>query len=646
MSEKKTPNGGIMVGDVANLSATSNIGELIGFAPVTTAIPTYFIFNDYKSEVTSKVPASDNVLSMWGDYLNQRWDNLDDAREALDTTYQLVRDNIVMIWGDLVHGGVGLMNVSNTHVGLVEHWGALEEALTHKLYFRAQVVTAPYDVQITNNGAHQGLISSLVQTTGTYPNGFCFLRKWVFDRHASSVTGHDAYAIILDSIACNQSYVTEDETTHIDLYVNVNFTGSIENVVSDYLNNYSEELPSENPIIDLRYFKSRALQRKISTLNFFDYEEQPPVNGTSIWGVDNESYNNKPYGPSSTSSGGGGYGNQNRYSEDINWDGMPTDDMVGTGFVSLYNPSKGEMQDFASFLFSSVTDSIANAIKKMIVNPLDGVISAHMIHTRPTTNSMETIKFCGFDTGCQAYVVKPQWGEVLYHIHVSDFYNSYHDSKNYTKIKLFVPYAGMKELDIDDFVGGDLWLRYTIDFLSGMCAIDVETSKVQLGSGNVKINSVLYHYTGNCIIQIPMSGIDMRNIFNSVVGIGANAVSGNIGGAIMSGVNGLTQGVNIPKSGDISTNYGYLGYQKPYLLIEHPELSIPNDFDLFEGYPSNITYKLGEIYRKYVVESNKYKEGIFLSIDEGTIWNNYFHCTDKEADMIKQLFVEGVYMTR
>ena len=47
MSEKKTPNGGIMIGDVANLSSTSNIGELIGFAPVTTAIPTHFIFNDY-----------------------------------------------------------------------------------------------------------------------------------------------------------------------------------------------------------------------------------------------------------------------------------------------------------------------------------------------------------------------------------------------------------------------------------------------------------------------------------------------------------------------------------------------------------------------------------------------------------------------
>ena len=643
MSEHITPNGGIISGDIAPLGGTSQIGDLYGFAPVTTYIPTYFIYNDYKTEVTSKVAAADGVLSQLTTYSQSSFESLDDARNQLDTTYQLLRDNVVMLWGDLVHGGVGLMNITNTTIGLVLHWGAYVSNATYTL--RITLYSRSYDIAITNNGAHQSNLAAIVQPTGTYDNGFCFVNGWEFNRNNSSVTKHNWIGILTDSIACNQSYV-DDDTLPIPVYPNVNFTGSVENVVTDWINGFTEELPSTNPIIDKKYWEARALQRKVTTVSYINYEAEPPVEGTSIWGIDNETYNNKPYGPSSTSSGGGGYGNQNRYSEDINWDGVPTDDMVGTGFVSLYNPSKNEMQDFASFLFSSVTDSIANAIKKMIVNPLDGVISAHMIHTRPTTNSMETIKFCGFDTGCQAYVVKPQWGEILYHIHVSEFYNSYHDSKNYTKIKLFVPYAGMKELDIDDFVGGDLWLRYTIDFLSGMCAIDVETSKVQLGSGNVKINSVLYHYTGNCIIQIPMSGIDMRNIFNSVVGIGANAVSGNIGGAIMSGVNGLTQGVNIPKSGDISTNYGYLGYQKPYLLIEHPELSVPNDFDLFEGYPSNITYKLGEIYRKYVVESNKYKEGIFLSIDEGTIWNNYIHCTDKEADMIKQLFVEGVYMTR
>lgn len=643
MSEHKTPNGGIMCGDIAPLGGTSQIGDLYGFAPVTTAIPTYFIFNDYKDEVLTKVASSDGVNNQLSAYSSTLFDSLDDARNQLDTTYQLLRDNIVMLWGDLVHGGVGLMNISTTMIGIVFHWGAYTN--NNKYSLNITLYSRPYNVQITNNGEHQQFLNAIVQSSGTYPNGFCFVQGWSFDRDSSSVTMHDWIGVLTDSIACNQSYV-DDDTLPIPVYPNVNFTGSIQNVVDDFLNNFSIELPTTNQIKDKKYWESRALQRKITTVSFFNYEANPPVEGTSIWGTENENYSHNPYGPASTSRGGGGYGNQYRYSEPIEDDGVPTSDMLSTGFVALYNPTDGELQDFTNYLFSGITDSIANVIKKMIVNPIDGVISAHMIHTKPSIDALQTIKFCGWDTGCNAYVVSSQYTQILYHIEVGDFYNSYLDNKAYTKIKIFLPYSGIHDIDIDEFIGGDLYVRYKIDLLSGMCVIQIETEKTQNGVGNTRLNSIVYQFTGNCIMQIPLSAIDYRNIINSLISLGTNAVSGNATGAVQSLGGAVTSGISIPKSGQPSTNYGYLGKQQPFIIVEHPEISIPSEFDLFEGYPSNITYKIGEIYRIYIENSSKYKNGIFLSSDPKTVWGNYFHCTDKEADMIKQLFEEGVYLTR
>ena len=410
----------------------------------------------------------------------------------------------------------------------------------------------------------------------------------------------------------------------------------MENTSNAYLDNFTTTMPSDNAILAYKYDVERTIQRKLRYYDqIVDLNEINAVEGTSLFsGATNNEVTN-PYNKSS-SSGGGGYGSGNRYSEQCGDDSLPDIDLVGTGLVDIYNLDKSQMNDFCTYLYSGITDNIANTIKRMLANPLDGVISAHLVRFTPSTSGTGNIKYCGFDTGVSAKLVDKQYYKCIYKISIPAIYDGFLDYNGNTKLQIYIPYIGFRELNMNDFVGGTLKLTIKIDIVTGAVYAAVWSELKQLGYNNVKLNSTVYEFTGNCAMTIPLSGTDWRNTFSTLSSLAVGAISQNpfaIAGAAASAMGGL---VSVDRTSSATANYGYLGDQKPYIIITHPEASVPDWFQQARGYQTNITVpKL-----KNAID---YGSTNFIKVRNGSLDLKNVHATDEEKEEICRLLYEGVY---
>lgn len=633
MSTVATEAGAIAVGDIAFLANTSTYGNIFGYAPITPEMPAYFNYDDYKEQIQALTPVTQNNLLLKIDgYSNSEFTSHNEALEAYHTLWSDVEENVAMLWGSVADGGIGFANYDANNLVVIMSAG-IKENQNHSVSPVIVYTTQPYTVTITNNGAHRYDITASVEETGNYPNGMFITRSWNLDKATSSANPTESYRVFTGNVQCCQSFIEEDPITHIDAYLNVVFNASPKNCVDDYLKSYTNDMPTNDPVFDWTdYFPHRSLQRKFYVLsNFvFDYNINPTIDDTSIFGPYTDDWSEDPYGPGSNSSGDGGYGNPQYWSEEVPDDGLPGDSVVGTGLCDLYNPDKSELQDFTSFLYSGITQSAIDVIKRMIVNPLDGVISAHMTHIKPITTSIQDIKFCGFSSGCTAYVAQ-QFKIVIYSLTFSEStitrFKSFIDNKQHVRAKLFLPYSGFHEIDIDEFInGGTMTVRYKLDFLSGNCYISVEANTPQHRGNNLK--GVVYTFSGNFVSPIPMSSIDYRSVFASALGVGASAASGNPIGVVSSA---LSAKLDVNKSGNISMNCGFMGKQDPFIILYHDLPSVPDNMNTWKGYPSNVFTSLKGLKQ-------------YIKVDPGTLWSDNIPCTEEEMEEIKSLFEQGVYV--
>lgn len=633
MGFKNTSSGEITIGDLCNVNHQGTGEEMWGYAPITTDVPDLWAYSDYKTEIQTKIPVQqNNLLTKIDSFSNGNYLDIDSIKDALYTLYPEIIENTIMLWGNLYDGGVGLANIDSNNCLLIMCGGVF----ARNEYVHPVIVysTQPYKVQITNTGEHRAMIDANVEETGLYNNGLFITQSWEMNYDTpSSAYMINEYRIFTGVIQCCQSYAT---TEGIDRYWNVVFNGSPENCVIDYLNNYTSEMPvSGNWGQDNRqYVIERSLQRKIYSLsNFvFNYAATPSVENTNLFGGEKSEVPESPYSPSDTSGSGGGYGGgETRYSEENGSEGLPSDNGLGTGFCELYNPTKSEMQDFNRFLYSGITESISSVIKRTLSNPLDAVLSCHMVHFRPIVDSLQSIYFCGFNSGCSAYRITSRWYNIDYSLAINKktilMRETFHDFHQKTKMSLFLPYSGMHELNIDDFLSGVINVHYYIDIVTGECMIEVENNTPNIGS-KVNVKSVMYTFNGNCAIQLPISALDYRSFISASIGAMGSVMAGNPIGVVGS-IASASYGIN--KSGSIGANAGFLGKQTPFIVLQHPEVSIPSNFSNYRGYPSNMTSKIKNA-------------GRFVMASRETVWTNNIHCTDEEMKEIQDLLYEGIWI--
>lgn len=313
----------------------------------------------------------------------------------------------------------------------------------------------------------------------------------------------------------------------------------------------------------------------------------------------------------------------NPFSDPIDFPGLPTSgDAISTGFIRVYQPTTAQLQALASELWS---DDFVNTIKKIQNDPMEAIISLHSIPFSVAFTST-TCKVGNYTSHVTMPTVAGQYVKRnLGSIYIPEHWASALDYAPYVNIDIFLPYLGVRSLQVDDVIGKTLTIEYNVDIISGACV-----ACIMCGS------SVLYAYNTNIISSHPISQSSFAPLFQSIVGAAGNILSGYgmagapgaAGAAIGSAVNvALSKQHSISRGGSIGGNSGCLGGFTPYLIIHRPIQSLASGFRHFKGYPSNITGTIGSVSGYTEVES---------------VHLNGITCTDNEKAEIEALLYNGV----
>ena len=274
---------------------------------------------------------------------------------------------------------------------------------------------------------------------------------------------------------------------------------------------------------------------------------------------------------------------------------LPDVGAADLGLVTLYAPTKAQLQSLGNFLWSGLFDP--DTFKKVFTDPMDCLIGLAIVPALPATSGSKNIQFGNCDSGVNSSYLSTQYvsvdcGSVAVRKKNGDFLD--YD----TKISIYLPYIGFRELSADDVMGASLKVVYNIDVLTGACAAFIKHST----------RGVMYAYNGSCITNVALSGTNysgaIQNAVSTVasgVGVLAGMASGAAPVTLMSATSMLSSAANtalnskpsIQRSGNLGGSAGILSVQKPFIVIQRPNPSVPSYMQNYVGRVCNKTASLG-----------------------------------------------------
>lgn len=306
-----------------------------------------------------------------------------------------------------------------------------------------------------------------------------------------------------------------------------------------------------------------------------------------------------PYEQGGESGTGGGTGDFDGTGDNIEIPGLPSLSAVDAGFITLFNPTIGQLHNLASYMWSNAFD--VATFKKLFADPMSSILGLSIVPVAVPSSGAKNVSVGNISTGVSMQVAATQYIEVdCGTLNVNEFWGAYLDYDPYTKAELYLPYCGTHPLSVDDIMGKSVTVKYHVDILSGAC-----TAFVKCGG------SVLYEFIGQCSSSIPITGNDWTNVINGVISIAGSigtmvATGGatapmSVGNIASTAVN--TMKPSVEKSGAMGGTGGMLAVQTPYLILTRPRQALPREQNKFMGYPAFITENLGSISGYTEVES-------------------------------------------
>lgn len=323
---------------------------------------------------------------------------------------------------------------------------------------------------------------------------------------------------------------------------------------------------------------------------------------------------------------GGGDGDFDADSDTIDFSILPVLSAVNTGLLTMWNPTVGEVMNLSNYLWSN---DVFDTIKKFISSPMELIVSLAVLPVAvPTEDTYSHICIGGIDTGVTSHKVSSQY--ITFDcgtIDVTEYYGSALDYGSYTRLSIYLPYIGVRELKSDEIMGGAVQVKYNIDVLTGTCIAEIKCTRNRL-------SSVLYSFEGNMSAQLPLTSRDFSSIYTAIARGVIETTTGTVNPLSMatnaqSALSVMSCKPTMARSGSISGNGGHLGLHTPYLIIERAIQSLPKNFNHYMGSPSNITALLSSLSGYTEVEQ-------LIQVN--------IHCTDTEFDEINALLKEGVYL--
>lgn len=261
--------------------------------------------------------------------------------------------------------------------------------------------------------------------------------------------------------------------------------------------------------------------------------------------------------------------------------GAPTSGVSsGSKLYTVYNPTQAEIDSLGGYLWTqNIVELISQFFKN---NPLEAIISLHMIYCTPSTGSPKNIILGYLDSGVSANIVTSQYKDVpCGYVDIPEIYNN---ALDYTgvSVQIFLPFVGFRTLKTKDVMGKRLEVDYKVDVYTGVCL-------AMLYVVSASTRQLLYSFEGNCSVQIPLTASDRTRLLAGITTAGVSAFTGNPAG-VVGGIASI--GTNIDRSGSFTGNAGAMGVKKPYIIITRAINAQASHYNKMYGYPINKYGKL------------------------------------------------------
>lgn len=319
-------------------------------------------------------------------------------------------------------------------------------------------------------------------------------------------------------------------------------------------------------------------------------------------------------GGDSSSNSGGGNGNFNGDSDNVP-DPSTRDDtssdasVVNAGLISLYSPTQAQLTDLAQYLWSGAFS--LESFRKIFADPMDTILGLSIVPVKPNVGGSKVITVGNIATGVWMNYVSSQYVQLdCGSVTLNEYWGAFLDYSPYTKVTIYLPYIGTRQLDVDEVMKQTINVTYNIDLLSGACVCFIKAG-----------DSVLYQFTGSVSTQIPITSISYNNMYKAMVDFASSVAIGvAVGSPTMSTLPTVTEGLGqtgpatpsdviipyaenymsdsetvrtimstkpqVSKGGNIGSSAGQLAIQKPYLIVERPRQCVPKKQNSYTGYPS------------------------------------------------------------
>ena len=337
----------------------------------------------------------------------------------------------------------------------------------------------------------------------------------------------------------------------------------------------------------------------------------------------------------------GGGASSDDGSDPVDIPDLPTLDVSDLGGINLYRVTAGDVRALLAYLNSATP---GDNILKWFTNPIQAIVSLHVVPYPVEVVGSDAIKVLGLSAiGTAGYKIKQFQEWDLGGVRVPyGFDNTFLDYEPFTKVAIYLPFVGIRQLDTDEVMGQSLNVTYQFDNVSGSCIAFVTVN-----------GAVRYTFSGSCAIGIPISQSNWGQTYMAAATIAAGGISGAVGaGAAAMGsatsmgavagqaALGAGQGIatasglgsaigkpSVSRSGSISGAASALGVPYPYLIIERPVKASSANPAPVTGLISGRTLPLASLSGYNIIES------VHLS---------GVPATASELDEIERLLYQGV----
>ena len=333
----------------------------------------------------------------------------------------------------------------------------------------------------------------------------------------------------------------------------------------------------------------------------------------------------------------GGNGDWDNQDEGVPVPDLPSIDITALGGLHLYRLTAS---DFASLMAYLTSNDPGESVLKWFANPIQGITACYMLPYPAHASGSAAITVLGITTGVSAYTAD-QWEEYdLGTVYIATRYGDcFLDYSPTTRVSMYLPFCGIKQLNADDIIGHNVGVVYQFDNISGACVCYITSDA-----------KVRYTFNGSCAIGVPISQDNWGQTYIAAATAAAGAISGGIGGAGaaisqgesklgigMSAAAGAVQGggglsafnskPTVSRSGSFTGAGSALGIPHPFLIIERPDKTKMGDPKSVIGITCGRVMPLGSL-------------SGFNSIEH--VHLHGITATAAELDEIERLLYEGV----